>query len=81
MLLYYECIAISHREVYLHMDYSRGQTEKILNNFSILNDTYMILESLESGFLGTFGDTKSIPIECWYHIKPKKNIAMTYFNN
>ena len=39
----------------------------------------MILESLESGFLGTFGDTKSIPIACWYHIKPKN--IMAYFNN
>ena len=46
--------------------------KKILNNFSILNDTDMILKSLESGFLGAFGDTKSIPIACWHHIKPKK---------
>ena len=34
----------------------------------------MGLESLESGFFGAFGDTKSISIACWEHIKPENTI-------
>ena len=39
----------------------------------------MGIESLESGFFGAFGDTKSISIACWEHIKPENTMA--YFDN
>ena len=45
-----------------------------LNNFVILHDMHMGLESLESAVKSTSFDIKIISIACWEHVEPENTI-------
>ena len=48
--------------------------KKYLNNFVILHDMHMGLESLESALKSTSFDTKTTSIADWEHVEPENTI-------